>query len=192
MPPANVESTESHWAGWARRPRRWFVVGLGIAGGSVFAAVALYFVASHSSRYRLEHVLVYGASALAPSDVRMAAGITTEDNLLSLDKAAIKSRIEAHPYVASAEIQVEFPNTLVIQLTEREAMATLSVGRRIYLIDCDGYVLSELPLGDPIVGPFITELHEFGVVNVGDHLEQTSLQDALNQFEGCNPAEDSH
>jgi cell division protein FtsQ len=149
---------------------------------------AIYHFFLNSPRFHVKHIVVYGTSAVTPAEVRQAAAITTGDNLLFLDKAAVAKRVASIPYVASAEVQRELPNTLIIHLTERQAAATLLAGRRSFLIDHDGVVLKESAPGDAVVGPLITNVPGLGVISSGLRLEEPSVQEALKLWEAYSQA----
>lgn len=153
-----------------------------IAGMAIFAYF-LYHFAISADFSRVEHIVVYGASAVTPAEVRAASGMTKKHSLFFLDKAAVAKRIAAIPYVATVEVQRELPDTLVIHLTERQAAATLLAGRRSFLLDKEGVVLKECDPGDPVVGPLITNVPSLGVVTAGGRLEHPAVLEALKLWE---------
>lgn len=148
-----------------------------------FFIYAFYHFTIDSPRYRVQHIVVYGASAVTPADVRQAAGVTTADNLLFLNRIAVGRRVAQLPYVLSAEVQRELPNTLIINLKEREAVATLVAGRRSYLLDRQGVILEEMEPGATPVGPLITNVPDLGVLTVGEQLNPPALREALALWE---------
>ena len=162
------------------------------AGVCVCAAAlfiyAFYHFTINSPRYHVKHIVVYGTAAVTPTEVRQAAGISTGDNLLFLDKVAVGNRVAAIPYVASVEVQRELPNTLIIQLTERKAAATLLAGRRTFLIDRDGVVLKESAPGDAVIDPLITNAPGLGVISAGLKIEEPSVLEALKLWEAYSQA----
>ena len=191
MPPVAAHRKGRHRSGGLRLRLRHSVFFL--EAGFCICAAALFFYAFYhfavnSPRYHVKHIVVYGTSAVTPAEVRQAAGITTGDNLLFLDKAAVATRVASLPYVASAEVQRELPNTLIIHLTERQAAATLLAGRRSFLIDRDGVVLKESAPGDAVIGPLITNVPGLGVISTGLRLEQPSVLEALKLWEAYSQA----
>lgn len=147
-----------------------------------------YYEMMDSPSYRVGHIVVDGTSAVTPAEVRQAAGVTTADNLLFLDREAVAARVAQLPYVAAAEVQRELPNTLIITLDERTAVATLLAGRRGFLVDRAGYVLEEIDLASPPVGPLITNVPSPGVVRVGEQLTHPALLEALKLWEAYSAA----
>ncbi|MBQ6160255.1 MAG: FtsQ-type POTRA domain-containing protein [Oscillospiraceae bacterium] len=65
--------------------------------------------------------LVEGHSCYTAGDIIKASGIHLDDNLLSLSKATVASRIHAAlPYVNEIQIKIQFPGTVVITVSEFE------------------------------------------------------------------------
>lgn len=153
--------------------------------------IFVYYLASYitgSGQYAVRNILVIGAGAVTTDEVRAAAALDSADNLLFVDREAVARRVAALPYVARAEVQREFPNTIVVSISEREAVATLIAGRRAFLIDREGYVLRETePSADP-TGPLITNVPDLGVVTPGDRLTQPALREALALWDAFGPA----
>lgn len=186
MPLSRHHFTRSRRPGF-RRPRlRQLVVPLEAAICICAAGAFGYYFYNEmleSPNYKVGHIVVDGTSAVTPAEVRRAAGVTTSDSLLFLDREAVAARVAALPYVASAEIQRELPNTLTITLVERKPVATLVAGRRCFLVDREGYVLEQIDLSAPQEGPLITNVPALGVVTVGEQLTHPALVEALHLWE---------
>jgi hypothetical protein len=67
--------------------------------------------------------------------------------LVSTDPAKLKKAVEAHPWIQSAEVRRVFPDTLVVELKEREPAAVLRAGGRELLLGEDATVITEASLG---------------------------------------------
>jgi cell division septal protein FtsQ len=78
---------------------------------------------------------------LALLDLEARAG------LLSADPKKLTQTLEAHPWIQQAEIRRVFPNTLVVELKEREPTAVLRTGERELLLGQDGAVIAEASTG---------------------------------------------
>jgi cell division protein FtsQ len=72
-----------------------------------------------------------------------AVGVERGEPILSLDLDAIRRRVEAIGWVKQATIWRQLPDTLHIEVVEREAFARWQIGGRVYLIDAEGKVLEE-------------------------------------------------
>ncbi|MEK9971334.1 MAG: FtsQ-type POTRA domain-containing protein, partial [Ferrovibrio sp.] len=72
-----------------------------------------------------------------------AVGVERGDPILSLDLDAIRRRVELIGWVKQATIWRQLPDTLHIEVVEREAFARWQIDGRVYLIDAEGKVLEE-------------------------------------------------
>ena len=74
--------------------------------------------------------------------VEAAIGIPTGTNLFRLTVEPLADRISALPGVADATVVVSLPDTLVVGVTEREAILAWSVGEARFLVDRDGVLFA--------------------------------------------------
>lgn len=72
-----------------------------------------------------------------------AVGVERGDPILSLDLDGIRRRVESIGWVRQATIWRQLPDTLHIEIVERQAFARWQIDGRVYLIDADGKVLEE-------------------------------------------------
>ena len=63
--------------------------------------------------------------------------------LLSTDTGKVKQSLESHPWIQQADVRRVFPDTLVVELKEREPAVVLRAGRRDLLLGQDGAVIAE-------------------------------------------------
>lgn len=191
MPLVAAHVQRPHRARWRRYRFRQVVVFLE-AGLCLCAAGAFFYAFYHytidSPSYRVRNIVVPGAKEVQPEDVMRASGVNTEKNLLFIDREAVAARVEQLPYVESAQVDRELPNTLIITIKERTAVATLVAGSHCFLIDRTGVVLKKTELAAEPVGPLITNVPDLGVPSVGDHLNQPALQEALKVWEAYTAA----
>lgn len=74
---------------------------------------------------RVAEVRVVGAETLSANDVLSASGLHGGERILWTQMTAIMRRIERVPGVAEARVERSFPDTVVIHVDERRALATL-------------------------------------------------------------------
>lgn len=80
----------------------------------------------------------------APRDALAAAvGVERGDPILSLDLDAVRRNVETIGWVKQATVWRQLPDTLHIEIVEREPFARWQIDGRVYLIDRDGKVLEE-------------------------------------------------
>lgn len=186
MPLARAHTVRKRRPAPRRQRLRRLVLALEVLSCTAIVAAfgyAFYHYTVDSPRYKVEQILIYGAQKVSVDDVRRVAGVTTEDNLLLVSTGQVAENVERLPYVKEAAVSRELPNTLVITLRERAAVATVMAGRRSYLVDGNGYALRELPPGAPVTGPLITSVPDLGVPEAGQRIESPALHEALKLWQ---------
>ena len=113
-------------------------------GTMVIVVLALLF--AMSLFFKVEDVSVSGVSKYTEWDIMEASGIQEGDNLLTLSKARICSRIyERLPYVKTVRISRKLPDTVLIQIEELDVTyAVEAEGNQWWLIRSDGVALEKL------------------------------------------------
>jgi len=98
------------------------------------------------SRYlAVQSVQVTGTGLLSADDIRAAARVPDEQPLARVDLAAIERRVESLAPVADAEAVRQWPDRVLIDVTERKPIAVVDVGGRIRGMDADGVIFREYP-----------------------------------------------
>jgi cell division protein FtsQ len=112
-----------------------------VAGAAGLVAV-LVWVIVFSSVLGARRVVVHGAHSVSAARIQAVADVPHGRPLLRLDTGAIAHRVEAAlPDVAAASVQVSYPSTVVITVTERVAVGYLEAGgspTRVILVDKSG------------------------------------------------------
>ena len=89
-----------------------------LAAAAIVAALTMFF--------KVESIQVAGASRYQADEIIAASGVEPGDNLVLLDKYRIAQRIYTElPYVTEARINRKFPSTLVLEVTETTAVASI-------------------------------------------------------------------
>jgi POTRA domain, FtsQ-type len=107
------------------------------------AIVVLALAATRTPLLDVDRVLVTGVDGARADAVRSAAAVAPDQPLVSLDTGAVASRVEALPWVASAQVSRSWPATVRVRVTEREVVAAVQVtDAHVALVDVDGYVVA--------------------------------------------------
>lgn len=137
---------------WARRWLTWkYVVAALALVGVLVGGIWLVLFSSVLSVHQVE---VRGTEELTPAEVRAVAGLSLEDPLARVDLDAVRSRVQALAQVRSAEISRQWPDTVVIDVEERVAIATVEIGGDLRGLDLEGVVFDDYakaPVGLPRV-----------------------------------------
>lgn len=129
----------------------------------VAAAAALMFSYNFllcTALFRLERIEVTGCERLTEKDVITIADIGSVQNLLALRTAAIAGRIKKNPWVKEVELTRNFPNELLITITEKKPVALAKRMSDLYFIDAEGSVIKKLESGEDTDLPVLTGFSE--------------------------------
>jgi cell division protein FtsQ len=113
-------------------------------GGSLAILVAAawtgYSRVMASEKLRVARVEVSGERFLSAGEVREMLGPAVGENILSLNLAELKARLRASPWVADAMVKRTLPDTLQVEIRERQPLALAELDR-LYLMDGDGALI---------------------------------------------------
>ena len=82
--------------------------------------------------------MVEGEQLLTSDAIKEAAAVPKNVPLARLDTGAMRERVEELPEVRSAEVKVDYPNAVRIQVRERVAIYQLAKGEAFAWVDADG------------------------------------------------------
>jgi cell division protein FtsQ len=121
---------------WLRRWLVWrYVIGSVLLVALSVTGVWLLFV---SSTLTVKHVDVEGESMLSQQQVLAAAKVPSGAHLVQLDLGAIRTRVAGLAAVKRVDISREWPDGVLIKVTERHAVAAVEMGGRYQAMDSDG------------------------------------------------------
>jgi len=122
------------------RQRRRRVIGWSVGGGLLLLVVALVYAGWFSPWLTAQRVEVHGTSLLTPDEVAQAAEVEMGVPLLSQDLAAVRGRVAALPEVRDVTVGTQFPETVVINVTERAVVYQRARDGGVDWVDSDGIV----------------------------------------------------
>ena len=93
--------------------------------------------------FTLQAVHVQGASPMAREAVLRASGLRKDQPILGLDLEKVRADVEKVGWVKQARVVRLLPDTLVLVVIERDALAVWQQGGRIHVIDRAGRVIPE-------------------------------------------------
>jgi cell division septal protein FtsQ len=106
--------------------------------------------------FRITSVEINGGRQVSRQDVLARLRLSPAPGLLSTDLRRLRRSLESHPWIQQAEIRRVFPDTLVVDLKEREPAAVLRTGEQDLLIGQDGSVITEVKPGTYEEFPVLT------------------------------------
>ena len=116
---------------------------------------------------------VSGNNVYTPKEIIEASGISIGDNLMTVNARNVSRSIRhAMPFVKEAQISRKLPDTILVEVTESVAIASISFNRETLILDSSGRVLMRLE-EDP------GSLIEVRGLEVSDAVEGNVLKPAL-------------
>jgi len=102
---------------------------------------------------RIEHLYVNGCENAVAEEVLAYAESYRFENILAADLGALQNSIEANPWIEQAVIRRQYPDTVAITVTVREARAVIILDES-FLVDAKGVVFfraSEVFMNLPVI-----------------------------------------
>lgn len=107
-----------------------------------------------SAGFTVQTVTLEGRAETAPKEIGRMLGIQVGDPMLYVDVDEARARVEALPWVKSAEVRRVWPDKIVVRIQERRPVALWQMDGAVAVIDASGKPISgedparfaELPL----------------------------------------------
>jgi len=141
--PANRSRRRFARRQWLRRWLVWrYVIGSVLLVLLTAGAIWLVFI---SSVLTVQHVEVRGESLLTQQRVLDAAKVPEGAHLAQLDLEAIRARVSALAPVKRVDVSRDWPDGVLIKVTERKAVAVVLIGGRYQAMDATGVLFRDYP-----------------------------------------------
>lgn len=143
------------------------VIGAGAVGAKLFA---------QNSRFEIHRFDLHSTGRLTPAHLLAYAGLQEGQNLFAVSMDAVRAKLEKQPLISRAEVQRRLPDTLIVNVEERIALARITPAGSMQLpIDREGHLMSP-PAAAHL--PVITGIAERGL-SPGGVIRDASTVDAL-------------
>ncbi|SCL16022.1 cell division protein FtsQ [Micromonospora nigra] len=129
----------------ARQRRMRAALPWAVAGGLLAVAGLVAWTLLGTGLFGVREVRVEGAELVTRVQVRDAAGVPDGAPLARIDLAETARRVGALAPVERASVTREWPDTLVVRVTERTAVAAVPRGERFVLVDAAGVAFRTVP-----------------------------------------------
>jgi cell division protein FtsQ len=128
---------------WLRRWLVWrYVIGSVLLVVLSIAGVWLVFV---SSTLTVQHVDVRGESLLSQEQVLAAAQVPAGAHLVQLGLGDIRTRVAGLAPVRSVDVSRDWPDGILIKVTERRPVAVVEIGGHYQAMDAEGVLFRTYP-----------------------------------------------
>jgi cell division protein FtsQ len=109
----------------------------------VVTLVASAWPLAHSRLLSANVVRVLGNAHTSAKAVLDASGLSTHPPMIDVNRSEVAARVEALPWVQSARVSLDWPDGVVVSLTERSAVAVVADGSTEWAeLDSTGRVLA--------------------------------------------------
>lgn len=147
-PPKRTGRVAPRLPHWSRRTYR--AIGAMVA---ILFAVGMWLF-YFSSVFALDSLVVEGVRTVSPAEIGAKADLGAGTPLARVNAEDVAARVMGIPAVASVQVSRRWPNTVVIQVLERDAVAALADGEKFATVDGSGFayvVSNKQPKGLPLV-----------------------------------------
>lgn len=139
---------------------------------------------------RVQKVVVEGARILSAKQIASLAGVPAKSQLYGVDLFTIRQRLMKQPFIRSVRVNREVPGTLMIEVEEREPVASLG-GGQIRYVDAEGMVLPYVNTSIALDLPVISGLADIQEVQAGKIFESEDLAEALELLQTAQQIDSS-
>ncbi len=123
---------------------------------STFIALTILLIITNLPMFNVNTIVVQGVENISEEEVINIASAQKVKNIFWLSSNKIEKAVESLPYAKTVKVEKVYPNTLNINVLEREPIAYLVYNKNNYVyIDNEGYVLEVA--NKPLEGkPYVT------------------------------------
>ena len=144
------------YAARMRSRERWRRLSVTITVALILLFIAAYFVVWHTSLFAVTNVRVVGEKTVSAQQVISASALGTGTPLVSVDTGGAAARVEKLPQIASAQVSLDWPHTVVITVAERVPAALIPNGSGYDVVDVSGVAFKTT--AKPIAGLAIIQV----------------------------------
>lgn len=157
-----------------------FLVRIGIILGVFFV---MYMVLSNSG-VKVENIKIEGNNLISAEDVISLSGISEGNELFRTDTVAAENQIRMHVMIDDVNVRVRPFDTVLIEVTEKNAVAGFIVDDTYFYIDANKVVVAESDTVDEEM-PLFSGFEMPSFVSIGLPLEDPLLDSDLKIAEAA-------
>jgi len=135
-----------------------------------------------SPYFQMKETLVKGNERLQSDSVIELTGLRPSQNIILTNLGAVAKKVKANPWVKEVAVRRDFPDRLVIEVTERKPVALVERGDGLYFIERDGTAFEKIAAGEKTDLPVLTGFYRKGVENREMILKSLELLDFMASY----------
>lgn len=128
--------------------------------------MAGYAAVTRTGYFKTQAIKVSGMKRLSHDEILAQAGVDHGDNLLAVNLRLVRKRLLTHPWIATARVAREIPETIIIEVSEHAPLAVVDLGRR-FLLNTGGRIFKEHGKQDPQDLPLVKGI-AYGDISLGN------------------------
>ncbi len=105
------------------------------------AVATVAWAITYTPLFEARHIRVEGAVSLRPDAVRSLAGVEPSTNVFHLQTEAVAASLLSDPWISSASVQRDLPDTIVVAIVEREPVGMIDATGEPSILASDGTIL---------------------------------------------------
>lgn len=148
-------------------------LGLGFGGRQVYESLC------NNNFFQITAVKIDGNRMTSKKQIATLSRVDIHSNLLALNVAQVKSLLESHPWIATADIIRDWPNRLLINVKEKRPVALLSRKTGLFYLDHEGQMIAAASSSQELDFPVVTGLENFLFSATGSSQIPESLKEIL-------------
>lgn len=138
------------YAARMRSRERWRRLSVTVTVALIVLFIVAYMIVWHTSLFAVTSVRVVGEKTVSAQQVISTSAVGTGTPLVSVDTGSAASRVEKLPQIASAQVSLDWPHTVVITVTERVPAALIPNGSGYDVVDISGVAFKTV--AKPVAG----------------------------------------
>ncbi|MBQ7668101.1 MAG: FtsQ-type POTRA domain-containing protein [Clostridia bacterium] len=131
---------------------------------AIILLVTFILILLFSPIFNITNIKVEGNKKVDENIIKSEADVNIGQNILRLNKVQMKNNILSVPYVDEAKILRVWPNTILINISEKEPIAKLKLLGSNIFIDEDGYVLEVLTDDEDYEVPLLENIEVSSII----------------------------
>lgn len=175
-----MQNTQENNVRYIRKRKNYAAPVFGLWLFLLFCCLLATYFFLNSSFFALKSIEIIGNGVISDDEVIQLSGLTTGTNLFSLKTSEATIKIDSYPNIKKVEIKRKLPNTIIINVVERQPIAMVVIQNGYALVDNEGIILKKLEITDGSELPLISQIDVGENKRPGDSIITPGLKSALN------------
>jgi cell division septal protein FtsQ len=157
-----------------KRSQKVSVVGLLIRAGIVLSVFIIAYFLLLNSSFKVEQFVIEGNSKVSDEDIITLSGINPGDDLFQSDVSVASDQIALHVLIEEVSVRVRPFHTILIEVTEKDALAGFVDDDTYYYIDNDKVVVGSSEMVDESL-PLFSGFEVPAFISIGLEMNNAEL-----------------